>query len=64
LHELAKRIGARTVAEWVENAQCANLLAHWGVDYLQGAYFGMPLDLLPVDIMPVDLRHDLEAGRQ
>ena len=64
LHELAKRIGARTVAEWVENAQCASLLAHWGVDYLQGAYFGMPLDLLPVDIMPVDLRHDLEAGRQ
>lgn len=74
LHELAKRIGARTVAEWVENAQCASLLAHWGVDYLQGAHYGMPLDIMPVDIMPVeimpldimpvDLRHDLEAGRQ
>jgi len=63
LHELAKRIGARTVAEWVENAQCASLLAQWGVDYLQGAHYGMPLDIMCADIMPMDLRHDLEAGR-
>ena len=69
LHELAKRIGARTVAEWVENAPCAALLAQWGVDYLQGAHYGMPVDImpkdvLPVDILQVDLRHDLEVGRQ
>ena len=69
LHELAKRIGARTVAEWVENAPCAALLAQWGMDYLQGAHYGMPVDImpkdvLPVDIMQVDLRHDLEVGRQ
>ena len=51
LHDLARRIGARTVAEWVENAPCAALLAQWGVDYLQGAHFGMPLDV----------RHDLDV---
>lgn len=45
LHALAKRIGARTVAEWVENAQSASLLAQWGVDYLQGAHYGMPVDM-------------------
>lgn len=50
LHELAKRIGARTVAEWVENAPCAALLAQWGVDYLQGAHFGMPIDQKPCEI--------------
>ena len=54
LHDLAKRIGARTVAEWVENAPCAALLAQWGVDYLQGAHFGMP----------IDVRHDLKDCAQ
>lgn len=54
LHELARRIGARIVAEWVEDAQCAALLAQWGVDYLQGAHFGMP----------VDMPHELAACHQ
>jgi EAL domain-containing protein (putative c-di-GMP-specific phosphodiesterase class I) len=28
------------VAEWVEDAATADLLRQWGVDYLQGDFFG------------------------
>ncbi len=41
LHGLARHLGATSVAEWVECAETARLLASWGVDYLQGAHFGL-----------------------
>jgi diguanylate cyclase (GGDEF)-like protein len=40
LVELANHLGIPTVAEWVEDEESATILAGWGVDYLQGHYFG------------------------
>jgi diguanylate cyclase (GGDEF)-like protein len=40
LVDLARHLGIPTVAEWVEDAESAAILADWGVDYLQGHYFG------------------------
>ncbi|MBV1703796.1 MAG: bifunctional diguanylate cyclase/phosphodiesterase [Hyphomicrobiales bacterium] len=37
---LGRHLGAPVVAEWVEDAETAALLADWGVDYLQGHHFG------------------------
>lgn len=39
---LAKELGARTVAEWVETVEDADALTQLGVDALQGIYFGEP----------------------
>jgi diguanylate cyclase (GGDEF)-like protein len=39
---LAKGLGLKTVAEWVETAEDAALLAELGVELLQGYYFGEP----------------------
>ena len=41
LVDLARRLGLKTVAEWVQDEQAAALLAEWGVDYLQGALIGL-----------------------
>jgi EAL domain-containing protein (putative c-di-GMP-specific phosphodiesterase class I)/GGDEF domain-containing protein len=37
-----KAFGLKTVAEFVENGETAKMLMEWGVDYLQGHYFGAP----------------------
>lgn len=42
LIRLAKGIGLKTVAEWVETREEAELLHSEGVDYLQGWYCGKP----------------------
>ena len=42
LISLAKGIGLKTVAEWVETEEEAALLRSEGVDYLQGWYYGKP----------------------
>jgi diguanylate cyclase (GGDEF)-like protein len=42
LVDLAQNLGIATVAEWVENEETAAMLVEWGVDYLQGDYFGRP----------------------
>ena len=47
LVEIARHLGIPTVAEWVEDAASARLLAEWGVDYLQGHHFGPALELQP-----------------
>jgi EAL domain-containing protein (putative c-di-GMP-specific phosphodiesterase class I) len=41
LVDLAKRLGLKTVAEWVQDEASASLLAEWGCDYLQGALVGL-----------------------
>jgi len=41
LIDLARRLGLKTVAEWVQDEQAASLLAEWGADYLQGALIGL-----------------------
>ncbi len=45
LIELAGHLQIPVVAEWVENLETATLLADWGVDYCQGAWFGMGREL-------------------
>ena len=39
--DLARRLGLKTVAEWVQDEEAAALLADWGCDYLQGALIGL-----------------------
>ncbi len=41
LVELAKRLGLKTIAEWVQDEESAALLSQWGCDYLQGALVGL-----------------------
>jgi diguanylate cyclase (GGDEF)-like protein len=40
LLDLAKHLKVKTVAEWVQDAEAAAMLAEWGVDYLQGEFCG------------------------
>lgn len=40
LIDLAKKFDLRTVAEWVQTKEDAQLLTTWGIDYLQGDIFG------------------------
>ena len=40
LIDLARHLGIETVAEWVEDDEAMRLLTGWGVDYLQGHFFG------------------------
>lgn len=40
LIDLARHLEIPIVAEWVENQETVSLLAEWGVDYFQGAFFG------------------------
>lgn len=42
LVDLAKNFSLATVAEWVAEAREADILRAFGVDYLQGFYFGKP----------------------
>lgn len=40
LTDLARHLGLKIVAEWVEDEETAQLLQGWGVDYFQGSLFG------------------------
>jgi EAL domain-containing protein (putative c-di-GMP-specific phosphodiesterase class I) len=39
--DLSRRLGLKTVAEWVQDESAAQLLADFGCDYLQGALIGL-----------------------
>ena len=41
LVDLARRLGLKTVAEWVQDEEAAKVLSEWGCDYLQGALIGL-----------------------
>lgn len=43
LAQLARHLGIKTVAEWVEDAEARRLLAEWDIDYLQGHLVGRPM---------------------
>ena len=47
LIDLARRLGLKTVAEWVQDEEAAALLAGWDCDYLQGALIGLASDERP-----------------
>jgi len=42
IREVSHIMGVKTVAEWVENAETAEVLRKIGIDYAQGYYFGRP----------------------
>jgi len=56
LVDLARRLGLKTVAEWVQDEAAAAILAGWGCDYLQGALVG-----LASTERPWRTTHDLKA---
>jgi diguanylate cyclase (GGDEF)-like protein len=41
LIDLARRLGIKTVAEWVQDEEAAGLLRDWGCDYIQGRLIGL-----------------------
>jgi EAL domain-containing protein (putative c-di-GMP-specific phosphodiesterase class I) len=41
LIDLARRLGIRTVAEWVQDEESAVMLRDWGCDYIQGRLIGL-----------------------
>jgi EAL domain-containing protein (putative c-di-GMP-specific phosphodiesterase class I) len=47
LVDLSRRLGLKTVAEWVQDEEAARLLADWGCDYLQGALLGLASEARP-----------------
>ncbi len=42
IHQMANEFGLKTVAEFVEDRQTAEMLAQIGVDYAQGYFYGHP----------------------
>lgn len=47
LIDLARRLGLKTVAEWVQDEPSARLLREWGCDYIQGRFVGLASDHRP-----------------
>ena len=47
LIDLSRRLGLKTVAEWVQDEAAAKQLAEWGCDFLQGALIGLASDARP-----------------
>lgn len=43
LVSIAQALGAKTVVEWVDNDETADILSAWNVDYLQGFGMGRPV---------------------
>jgi diguanylate cyclase (GGDEF)-like protein len=41
LIDLARRLGIKTVAEWVQDEESALMLRDWGCDYIQGRLIGL-----------------------
>jgi len=41
LIDLARRLGIKTVAEWVQDDESAVMLREWGCDYIQGRLIGL-----------------------
>jgi EAL domain-containing protein (putative c-di-GMP-specific phosphodiesterase class I) len=57
LIDLARRLGLKTVAEWVQDEAAAKTLEGWGCDYLQGDLVGLATTERPWgDVVPVDRR--------
>ena len=45
MHQIAKKLGKKTIAEFVENKQVLDLLKELNVDYAQGYGIGKPVPL-------------------
>jgi diguanylate cyclase (GGDEF)-like protein len=49
LLDLARRLGIKTVAEWVQDEASAAMLREWGCDYIQGRLIGLASPARPWD---------------
>jgi len=49
LIDLARRLGIKTVAEWVQDDESAAMLRDWGCDYIQGRLIGLASAQRPWD---------------
>ncbi|WP_043160550.1 bifunctional diguanylate cyclase/phosphodiesterase [Bradyrhizobium sp. Ai1a-2] len=49
LLDLARRLGIKTVAEWVQDEASAAMLREWGCDYIQGRLIGLASPTRPWD---------------
>ncbi len=47
MNDIAHALGKKTVAEFVENEECFQLLKQYGVDYAQGYHLGRPDIVMP-----------------
>ncbi len=63
LVDLAHHLAIPIVAEWVEDAETAELLTSWGVDYFQGNFFGRQALAAAAGDRPHD-RERLRRSRQ
>ncbi|BAL80039.1 putative bifunctional diguanylate cyclase/phosphodiesterase [Bradyrhizobium cosmicum] len=57
LIDLARRLDIKTVAEWVQDEDAANMLRDWGCDYIQGRLIGLasaerPWSAPPDSVLP------------
>ncbi|MBR0736847.1 GGDEF domain-containing protein [Bradyrhizobium liaoningense] len=57
LIDLARRLDIKTVAEWVQDEEAANMLRDWGCDYIQGRLIGLasaerPWGAAPDSVLP------------
>ncbi|MGY3645963.1 EAL domain-containing protein (putative c-di-GMP-specific phosphodiesterase class I) [Bradyrhizobium sp. LM4.3] len=57
LIDLACRLDIKTVAEWVQDEEAANMLRDWGCDYIQGRLIGLasadrPWSASPDNVLP------------
>ncbi|DAB29070.1 MAG TPA: diguanylate cyclase, partial [Sulfurimonas sp. UBA12504] len=44
--EFSKKLGMKTIAEFVENEEIFKIVKELGIDYSQGYYFSQPKDIL------------------
>jgi diguanylate cyclase (GGDEF)-like protein len=52
LIDLARRLGIKTVAEWVQDEASAAMLRDWGCDYIQGRLTGLASSQPPWQMQP------------
>ncbi len=49
IHLVAKALGVRTIAEWVEDHEIHKLVSQLGIGIAQGYYYGKPIECLDQD---------------
>jgi diguanylate cyclase (GGDEF)-like protein len=54
LIDLARRLGIKTVAEWVQDEESASMLRDWGCDYIQGRLIGLASSDRPWQSQPAE----------
>jgi diguanylate cyclase (GGDEF)-like protein len=62
LIDLARRLGIKTVAEWVQDEESASLLRDWGCDYIQGRLIGLASQDKPWEVATAALSSVPAAG--